>query len=267
MYEACLIDFYVQKGWYFVATRVQINEPMSKSNSSYQSGLPAIALTFRTETPVFPLRISALTSAKQNEIELYVVTKHRMVSENYQTKAMDPDDVRQQLEANAQNREEGNSGFACACKRVFDPAIEEPVYDYESVFHDIGDLYSHPVFIVEHATHCDYFYAFSREEELECLFQHIDPYMGHDFWVTRFRTILSPTDMGDDVFFTPDPDGDEWHYLHIYLTKNENERGWSTSIFGIIGFAFIPILASKQWRRRYGRTSILMILIFLLMTL
>jgi|GEM_PF-2505655 len=262
-----IIDFYVQKGWYFVATRVQIGDSMSKSNSSYQSGLPAIALTFRTDKPVFPLRISELTSAKENEIELYVVTNHRMVCDNYQTEVMDPDEVRQQLEANALNREEGNSGFACACKRVFDPAFEEPVYDYESVFHDKGDSYSDPTFIVEHATHCDYFYAFSKSEELECLFQHIDPYMNHDFWVTRFRTVLSPTEMGDDVFFTPDPNGDEWHPLHIYLSKSKNESGWSTSIFGLTGIVLIPMLASKQWRRRYRRTSILMILLFLMATL
>ena len=126
-----ILDFYIQKEWYFMATKVIVEDQSAAKNSTYQAGLPAIKVSFSTEKPVFPLRISEISSAKNNEIEIYVVANHRMVSDSYNTYAMDRNEVEEQIKNQIWGANSDNFGMACACKRETDPLGESSAdYDY-----------------------------------------------------------------------------------------------------------------------------------------
>jgi len=250
-----VIDFYVQKKWYFLATRVQVQSPSSAPNSTYQAGLPALKMTFQTEKPVFPLRISELTSAEESEIELYVAAPHRMVCENYQTVAMDRDEVQRAIQKQIRDSKRASSpGIACACKRVMEPLDEGPEYDYEAVFRSKLASYNKPTFLVEYAGGVGH-YRFNG---------YFSDYFAPNryFWLTRFRSILSPSKMQDDVIFLPDPNGDKWLRLDISI-RDSVPNPWSASVFGIF---LLPLFAFKRIRRRHTRELLLAILLLIMAT-
>ncbi len=72
-----LFGYYVEKGWeYFVASRVDTSAS-SRSARYYYGYLQPIKLCFQSPEPVYPLKISSLSS-QESEVILYVVAEHRM---------------------------------------------------------------------------------------------------------------------------------------------------------------------------------------------
>ena len=181
-----VLNFYIQKNWYFVASRVQIDGALGKNNSTYQAGLPALKMTFATNKPVFPLRISELTSAKENEIELYVVAPHRMVSDTYNTVSLEREQVQESIEAQiAENNTYANTGVNCACKRVMEPTHSETLYDYEAIFKSKLDSYPEPTFLVESVRE-----QYSPSDDTINFREYFPT---STYYLTRLRTILSRT--------------------------------------------------------------------------
>ncbi len=262
-----VINFYIQKEWFFVASKVTVQGDLSKSNSAYQAGLPALKIAFPTDQPVFPLRISEISAASENEIELYVAAPHRMVSESYRTIAMDPDEVERKMEAQIAESEPGSvSGIACFFSRILDPAEPlQPEYNYESIFRDEIASDNQPTFAVEYAGGAYTSYdsvQYSRSGSFDGYFnEYFSPNI--DFWITRFRTILSPDDMKADVTFIPDPNGDNWYSLWIHLDQ-EQSNPWSANVFVWPGFFLIPFAAFKRIRKNYWREWMLGILLLLM---
>lgn len=247
------IDFYVQKKWYFLATRVQVQSPLPGSNSTYQAGLPALKMTFQTEKPVFPLRISELTSAEESEIELYIAAPHRMVCENYQTVAMDPNEVQRAIQKQIRDSKRVSSpGIACACKRILEPLDKGPECDYEAIFRSKLASYDKPTFLVEYAGKV-YYYRFNG---------YFSAYFAPSkyCWLTRLRSILTPREMKDDVVFLPDPNGDNQLGLNIFI-QDSVPNPWSASVFG---FFLLPLFALKKIRRRHTRELLLAILLIII---
>ena len=84
---------------------------------------------------------------------------------------------------------------------------------------------------------------------------------GSNFWITRFRTILSPEDMIDDVTFIPDPAGDEYLYLHFAI---ESQNPWQLSAMSISLLLLIPLALSNRFRTQYWKhTIIIMVILYL----
>ncbi len=261
-----VIDYYIQKEWFFVASKVNVQGNLSKSNSAYQSGLPALKISFTADQPVFPLRISEISSAPENEIELYVAAPHRMVCESYRTVIMDRDEVEEKMVAQMTEKEPGStSGIACIFSRVLDPFESQTEYDYETIFRDEVIACKEPIFIVEYAgdawtVHDPVSYPGSGSF-LGIFNGYFPP--ATLFWVTRFRTILSPDDMQKDVTFIPDPNGDQWHNLTIFIYREESNP-WSASLFIWPGFFVIPFIIFKRIRKKYWREWIIGFLLLLI---
>ncbi len=258
------VDFYVRKNWYFLASRVTVQSALPKSNSMFQAGLPALKMTFKTEKPVFPLRISELSSAKENEIELYVAAPHRMACESYQSAAMQRDEVQRLIEDQIdENKPSSSTGLACACKRVMDPGDEEPEYDYEGIFRNKVASFDRPTFIVECAVS---FYVFSDPYH-DTFHGYFKDYFAPDthFWLTRFRTFLPPDGMQDDVTFIADPNGDEWLMLYVYI-EEESPNSWSAAAISFPGIFMLPLFFVRKIRKRYSRQLTLSILLIILAT-
>jgi hypothetical protein len=74
-----VFDHYVRKGWYFVACRIGRYELTDKVEKDMRKGtLQPIRLSFACETPVYPLRMSALNSG-ETDVLLYVMSEKPMV--------------------------------------------------------------------------------------------------------------------------------------------------------------------------------------------
>ena len=259
-----IVEFYTQKSWYFVAVRVNVSNRLTKDSSTYQAGLPAIKMMFKTEKPVFPLRISELTSSENNEIELYVATRHRMTCDGYNTTSMNQNEVQQLLENNYLSQHSKSSGFNCACDRMVAPE-PKPELEYETYFQQKLMSFAEPTFIVEYASNgyetvFDYTtenYDFYYNEYMNDYFS-----LNEEFWITRFRTILSPQNMTDDVFFKRDPNGNNYLTLHFWIEEKQ-PNPWSYSIYVTPGFLIFPIFFSKRIRKKYSKH--LFVSVFLLL--
>lgn len=260
-----VLDFYIQKNWYFMATKVMVESEANINNSTFQAGLPALKVTFPTNKPVFPLRISEISSAEENEIQIYVVAPHRTISDSYNTFAMDQNEVesliREQIES---SKSDGNTGTACACPKVVDPVGgSSPDYDYESIFRNKLSQAGTQTFIVEYAsagwTSWDYDQA-PTGGSFEGLF---NPYFPEEssFWITRFRTILTPEEMTNDVTFIPDPKGDEWLVLDVFI---EEYNPWNVSAVGLPLLLLLSLIFSHKIRHRYWRHLLIIIMILYL---
>jgi len=260
------IDFYIKKQWYFMATRVHVESIPQESASTYQMGLPALEVTFPTEKPVYPLRISELTSAKENEIELYVAAPHRMVCESYHTAAVDPEEVKDILEQQVESYRRASSTISCTCKDLLSPETK-PEYDYETIFRDKLESFVNPTFMVETA---QMFYTY--EQSVYDTEWHFYRYLNNFFppdttvWLTRFRTVLNPNSMHDDVTFVPDPQGDDWLFLQIEIQESA-PNPWSALVFTFPAIFLLPLYSFRRIREHYRRGLMLSMLLITIATL
>lgn len=79
-----IISEYIEKEWYFVATKINAVEE-DTGYALAEGAIEPIVLSFASDKIVYPLRISSLsaTSATPPEVLLYVFTDHIMVPEQY----------------------------------------------------------------------------------------------------------------------------------------------------------------------------------------
>ncbi|MFD0201978.1 MULTISPECIES: DUF2330 domain-containing protein [Saccharothrix] len=75
---------YLAEGWLVVAVR------LAPTSGSLASGLPPMRLTFETDTPVYPMRLSA-TAERRQPLRLYVLADHRMDISNPAPEGAAPD--------------------------------------------------------------------------------------------------------------------------------------------------------------------------------
>ena len=261
-----ILDYYIQKNWYFLATKVNVESQPISDNSIFQAGLPALKVSFPVDKPVFPLRISEISSAPENEIEIYVISNHRMISDSYNTYAMVRSEVETLIKAQLNDYEsDNNTGIACACQKVVDPIGGNSFkYDYESIFRSKLSSQDSKTFIIENVrygwTSPDYI-QYPEDGVLNGFFNSYFQEKS-DFWITRLRTVLKPEDMINDVTFIPDPKGDDSLSLNIFI---EEYNPWYVSAFGIPLLFLFPLVFSKKIRRRYRKHTLLIVITLYLM--
>jgi hypothetical protein len=76
-----IISEYIEKEWYFVATKINAVEEET-GDALAEGAIEPIVLSFASEEIVYPLRITSL-SATSPEVLLYVLADHVMVPEQY----------------------------------------------------------------------------------------------------------------------------------------------------------------------------------------
>jgi len=196
----------------------------------------------------------------ENEIEIYVIANHRMISDSYHTYAMDRNEVTNLIKAQIDDNEsDNNTGLACACRQSVAPVGGNSVkYDYESIFCNKLSSLDSKTFIIENVsygrTSSDYT-QYPEDGVYNGFFNTHFP-EGSNFRITRLRTILTPEDMIHDVTFVPDPAGDEPLSLHIFI---EEYNPWDLSSLGIPLLFLFPTIFSKKIRRRYWKHSLLIL--------
>ncbi|MBD3236625.1 MAG: DUF2330 domain-containing protein [Candidatus Eisenbacteria bacterium] len=72
-----LLEEYVARDWYFVATRVD-SSVIEPGDGFWSARVTPLRLTFATDAPVYPLRISSISATQETRLRLYVCARTRM---------------------------------------------------------------------------------------------------------------------------------------------------------------------------------------------
>ena len=75
-----ILDDYITKEWYFVATRINTGE---EATGLAAGTIEPLKLSFESDEIIYPLRITSLSS-KASEVLLYVFADHKVVPREYQ---------------------------------------------------------------------------------------------------------------------------------------------------------------------------------------
>ncbi len=217
--------------------------------------MPALTMTFKTERLVFPLRLSELTSAPENEIELYVAARHRVVCDGYSTSALNYEQVEQVVIHNYYNNNQGSSGINCACDRILSPQPESTA-DYENFISQKAKTYAEPTFLIEYAAPDFGYYRYGKY--IKNFY-----YDTEDFWLTRLRTILPPSSLKQDVFLKDDPAGDEILILDFWL-EEVRLNPWSYSFYVTPSLIVLPVFFASRIRIKYVKHLSLLAILLLL---
>ncbi len=88
------LQYYVDKSWFFVGAKVSLAGDGTGTGPPGDGGnlgdgeaeeMKPLRLSFNTPEPVYPMRISAVSSNSEVEVLLYIIARHRMTSANYKT--------------------------------------------------------------------------------------------------------------------------------------------------------------------------------------
>lgn len=242
-----VIDFYIQKNWHFVAIKVDVQ--IEESISTAQSLLP-LEMTFLSQEAVFPLKISSISAAPNSEILVYVIDLERTKC-NYNTVELSGKRLEQDLID--WNQQVTNPGMSCSCK---DP-VRPQDYDYEDFFRRELAVYNEPTFIVEAVQNVWYHDLIS--------FFSLDDDDDQPLLVTRFRSILNPEEMTQDMSFTADPGKNDYLkvYIHFMLTDaTQTDFKYYALLLG--GIIVLPFHFRRKWRHKYVRKGWLVLFIILM---
>jgi hypothetical protein len=120
------LQFYVEKSWFFVALKTGTPETEEPSYGYWEGGIDPVHLRFASATPVYPMRISALSATASSEVLIYALAAHRMTFPRAQTayaNRIDADErvaIRRQYPRLAEWIEE--STYVTKLRRTFSPA-------------------------------------------------------------------------------------------------------------------------------------------------
>jgi len=87
---------YIDKGFYFIVTKINKSSAWAKRKDvteTVSGGLTPLAIGFATERPFYPLAISAISSASENELLLLCAARERLDPVEYASTELSGEDV------------------------------------------------------------------------------------------------------------------------------------------------------------------------------
>ena len=89
-----VLERYIRKGFYFVAAKLRASATSATTAaSSIAGGLTPLAVTFRSSRPFYPLTISAVSAAPENELLLLTLTPAQLEPAEYPATPLTDNDV------------------------------------------------------------------------------------------------------------------------------------------------------------------------------
>ncbi len=229
---------YVNKAWFFVAAKINPNadqnplgdDPPSEPDGSYGGGrqdqMRPLRISFPTTDPVYPMRISQVSTKARAEILLYVIARHRVISTNYNT-----DQVKL------------TSDFRGG---------DFPEY-YEQQFRGNLQRAGAGSLMVEYAGPISKYWLAPYQEHLGIA--------GDDFFLTRLRTYLHPDQMQQDIVLAQAATDDRFAIQIDMLAYRSNLRIARGAILFILALA---VGITSRRRRRFLGAPLLIAIIALL---
>lgn len=259
-----VLSFYIEKGWKFVAMQVEnpgsSSQSMRPNQSSTSAELRPIQITFPSDTIVYPLRISSVSTKEEVEILIFVITDFRVDPQNYPVEA-----VNIQIEQAA-----GRYDWSIYYEARFMREIEamKPrgfVVEYSGRLDStMSEYYQY-----------DYYHQYadgnmSAEDIIDSLWSWGWSDMDN-YYITRLRTRFRPSDMNDDVCFIQSASNNpvstriEIAGAVPFLDGGGNQRSYVVMTVGL-GFMFSAVMGViRRSSRFFYRSTFIFFVIWILL--
>ncbi|MGI5816747.1 MAG: DUF2330 domain-containing protein [Armatimonadota bacterium] len=161
--DDAMLAYYVNKGWYFVAFKISPHADTGGGGGGEQ--FRPLSLTFATGEPVFPMRISGVSTTRRVEVLIYVLSAGRVEAKNYTTAPI-------------------------KARSIWSGSDFDTVYDgwFEETIADAGGR----ALVVEYAGAVPQWWV--DRPPFDAILQQ-----GRSYYVTRMRTRLTPEQMTEDI--------------------------------------------------------------------
>ena len=180
-----ILQEYIDAKFYFVVTKISKSSAWGERKGlteTVSGGLTPLAITFATEKPFYPLAISAISSAPENELLLLTAAPHRLDPVEYASTELRYEDIDKTITPELKIR--GNRLSATSVD--FAPAIRAAQARAEA-----------PAFVVECAVAMAW-----RGRNYSMLVAPRSQYAGQRVILTRLHAFLKPQQM-EDITFMP----------------------------------------------------------------
>lgn len=270
-----VLQEYISKEFFFVAVKIQKEslETVSKGTRwVVETGLTPLAITFETNSPFFPLKISSVTSAPETELLLLTIAPLPLSPDEYEVTQLSKKDVRRGLGPAllAAVTEDTDLDFGPAIKEAQKRGGQNALIEETAipVIYDGTPSEGHLRYTDEMILH---FRAISRpyleqstrkwllnEKVIPILMDMAAENESKVMWVNRFHTFLTPEGMQDITFTFAESDEILFSEFSFYEHDLRAYAPMGLSVAGV-GFVLVP---RRRWR--YSRLRTLGFMLFLL---
>lgn len=222
-----VFEDYIQRGWYFLAVRIRPSNP----GEVIKQSLAPIQISLETDEPVFPMKISSLSSEPETEILIHFLSDHR-----YKT-------------SNVASEEVGYPSIDDAedYKGAYQLWLKEQVQDQN------GELY-----LVEYADWLPHYDCVTVNGYLDDGPINCDD----SIYVTRFRSFFSPELFSDDIYFEVDANDDPSIVIIEIWTYGSLTQ--SSLYLGSLFFLGLTFIAPKRKFSDSARNAVRLALLLVL---
>ncbi|MBL7153689.1 MAG: DUF2330 domain-containing protein [Phycisphaerae bacterium] len=238
---------YIDKGFYFIVTKIDKSSAWARRKDvteTVSGGLTPLAISFATERPFYPLTISAISSASENELLLLCAARERLEPVEYTSTDLSIEDVEDTIGPIV--RKTGNALVSTALD--FAPAIKAAQ----------GRM-AEPGLVVESAIEMAW-----HSKAAPKLVRKGSRTAGESVRVTRFHAFLKPQQMRDITFVRAEQQQLLGGRFHIPLrSRYKAHLGTNVSAW-IMLLGLCSATASRRKARRRGRFQTLALGLLLL---
>ncbi len=185
-----LMDFYIEKDWYFVAMRISVDDIYTQDmmqSRDWIANIEPLQLSFETDTMVYPLKITSLNGG-ETEVLLYTFAP-------YKTNSMNIDGFEEEFGSFVDKIE----------YNLLSRVADESYYPYDNYY--------------------SYYPHYSEEDISEVDFTWLEELSSGEFFLTKLRGKLTAQDMVDDLILGQADNNDEYrmevrednYYLNVIL--------------------------------------------------
>jgi hypothetical protein len=178
-----ILQQYIDAKFYFVVAKISRSNKWAERKGlteTVSGGLTPLAITFATKEPFYPLAISAISAAEENELLLLTVAAHRLGPVQYESTRLTQEEVEKTIMPALKKTD--NKWFTASVD--FSPAVRAAQQRLTS-----------PGLVVECAASRAW-----RGYHTSRLVPPRSVYAGDKVVITRFRAFLKPEDMKDITF-------------------------------------------------------------------
>jgi hypothetical protein len=180
-----ILQEYIHAKFYFIVTKISKSSAWAERKGlteTVSGGLTPLAITFATEKPFYPLAVSAISSAPENELLLLTAAPHRLEPLEYASSELTQEDIDKTIAPKLKVRD----NRLATSSLDFAPAVRAAQARPEA-----------PAFVVECAVAMAW-----RGRNYSMLVAPRSLYAGQRVILTRFHAFLKPQQM-EDINFMP----------------------------------------------------------------
>ncbi|MFH1730468.1 MAG: DUF2330 domain-containing protein [Planctomycetota bacterium] len=215
-----VLQEYIDKGFFFVAVKMRPESLAALAKSGrgdVTTGLTPLAITFEAERPFFPLKISSISSAPENELLLLTIAPTRLTPVQYAEVEFLVEDIKRELGPALSGRDE-----------VAELDLGQATRTAQARSHEAA-------LVVEAAVPVSWVWLRDGQDpRLEVTYLP-----DAKLWVTRLHAFLKPAEMRDISFATAADR--EALYNTFWIDESDLPIAWAPAGFVLAGIGLVLI--------------------------